>query len=421
MRIFISYRREDSADSAALIYNELKLKYGEDKIFFDVKNRKIGRWEERLKKELVNTDAVVVVIGQDWLGLREDGTRRIDGENDRVRFEVATALKRCPDAVIPVLVHGARLPEMLPEELSELVGYEYFDLRRDHLANDLSPVLELLSLIDPDAQQTDTQQAAVMVGEETKWLTPMPTSSVLAAHDLDATETPPPGSSIALSADAAVTAQQVDTVLTVYVLSDPRLGVYELWRSALLDSSWSDPKVIAVRRRGVRSVQVALSCNRNSSNEGKIVCLDIDHAGKIRPYIEIDGHAASGAFIGSSLVYVDPVAHQIWKWKQSEGTSDLWLADLGIRARWVDCAMDDGNTLVAILGESHSDTPSDAFVVLIRGELEGTQESYGTKGRPSQLSIPRKLCRRASRRVLVKGERWTDVLGEGPDDRFEAS
>jgi hypothetical protein len=69
-------------------------------------------------------DAVVVVIGNAWLDIRdEDGQRRLDDPDDLVRQEILAAFK-AGKLVIPVLVEDARMPgrSRLPPVLAALAG-----------------------------------------------------------------------------------------------------------------------------------------------------------------------------------------------------------------------------------------------------------------------------------------------------------
>ena len=64
----------------------------------------------------------LAVIGPDWLDVKSNvGSRRLDDENDYVRLEIATALRR-DIPVVPVLVRGARMPksDQLPEDIRDL-------------------------------------------------------------------------------------------------------------------------------------------------------------------------------------------------------------------------------------------------------------------------------------------------------------
>lgn len=64
---------------------------------------------------------MLAVIGQDWVGKRPDGGRRIDDPNDWVAKEIECALDRSIP-VIPVLIWPARLPDLddIPLRIREL-------------------------------------------------------------------------------------------------------------------------------------------------------------------------------------------------------------------------------------------------------------------------------------------------------------
>lgn len=122
-RIFISYRRSDTAGHAGRLYDQLKNYFGEDRVFFDVDTIKPGtNFEQKINNELDQSGAVLVLIGKQWLDLKDAaGSRRLDDPQDYVRMEVGTALKK-DVTVIPVLVQGAEIPSGrdLPPELYDL-------------------------------------------------------------------------------------------------------------------------------------------------------------------------------------------------------------------------------------------------------------------------------------------------------------
>jgi len=112
MRVFISYRRDDSMVTAALVYKELVGRAEFADAFMDIDD--IGYGDDfvtAIDTALHQADVVLVVIGPRWLELL---TARVRGD-DWVRHEVATALRmREPGAarqrplrVLPVLVGGA--------------------------------------------------------------------------------------------------------------------------------------------------------------------------------------------------------------------------------------------------------------------------------------------------------------------------
>jgi TIR domain len=99
--------------------------FGDSQVFLDTEHVGIGEdFVDRTTRVVGSCRAVLVVIGQRWLSVVDaQGRRRLDDEDDYVRLEIATALRRAPPtAVIPVLVHGARMPteEELPVDLRAL-------------------------------------------------------------------------------------------------------------------------------------------------------------------------------------------------------------------------------------------------------------------------------------------------------------
>jgi hypothetical protein len=123
-KIFISYRREDSAYPAAAIRTRLASEFGNADIFFDVDSIPPGHdFRVHIGNKVGECDYVIVVIGRSWLTVcDEDGTRRLENAGDFVRLEIEAALKR-KVPVIPVLVDNAGMPkaDQLPDSLSELI------------------------------------------------------------------------------------------------------------------------------------------------------------------------------------------------------------------------------------------------------------------------------------------------------------
>lgn len=138
-RIFISYRRSDSAGYAGRIYDYLKNYFGDERIFFDVDTIKPGtNFEQRINAELDNSDAVLILIGNHWLDSKDkDGNRRLDNPHDYVRFEVETALGK-NITVIPILLQGVQMPSanILPETLFDLSRRNAIRLNDDHWNSD---------------------------------------------------------------------------------------------------------------------------------------------------------------------------------------------------------------------------------------------------------------------------------------------
>ena len=130
-RVFISYRREDTGDTAAHLRYSLGRTLGADKIFRDMDSIQPGQnFETTINEALRGTSVCLVLIGQSWLTVKDDkGRRRLDAARDYVRVEVEAAL-RLKVEVIPLLVDGAKMPprNQLPESIGELALRNAYEL-----------------------------------------------------------------------------------------------------------------------------------------------------------------------------------------------------------------------------------------------------------------------------------------------------
>jgi hypothetical protein len=118
-KIFISYRRTDTADFTVALYNQLRDYFKDEDIFKDINTIQPGQdFAEVLEEALDRCSVVLVVIGQGWAG--KDSNRLLNAD-DWVRQEVANALDR-KLRVIPVLVNGTKMPSRadLPPDLHDL-------------------------------------------------------------------------------------------------------------------------------------------------------------------------------------------------------------------------------------------------------------------------------------------------------------
>lgn len=132
--IFISYRRDDNPIAANAIYTRLVQAFGEPDIFFDVHGMPLGvDWEAYLREQVHACRVMLVVIGRDWLIIRDPdtGERRLDQAVDFVRYEIETALQR-NIPVIPLFLDGLRmLPAAeLPESIQALTKRQGQSIRR---------------------------------------------------------------------------------------------------------------------------------------------------------------------------------------------------------------------------------------------------------------------------------------------------
>jgi hypothetical protein len=121
--IFISYRRDDSEGEAGRLYDDLVRIFGAEAVFMDVSDIHPGKdFRQAIDENVAKCAVLLAMIGPGWATIQgPSGTRRLDQPNDFVRLEIASALARGVD-VIPVLVHGARMPAPadLPDNLQSL-------------------------------------------------------------------------------------------------------------------------------------------------------------------------------------------------------------------------------------------------------------------------------------------------------------
>jgi formylglycine-generating enzyme required for sulfatase activity len=120
-KIFLSYRRQDSAGVAGRIYDRLRQHFGDDAVFMDIDTIPFGEdFREHIGAAVGQCEAVLAVIGSKWTG-RTKARRRIDDPKDFVRVELESALKR-NIPVIPILIDHARMPGEgdLPTSLARL-------------------------------------------------------------------------------------------------------------------------------------------------------------------------------------------------------------------------------------------------------------------------------------------------------------
>jgi hypothetical protein len=130
--IFISYRRSDAEGEAGRLYDDLTRCFGSASVFMDVSDIHPGKdFRTVLTENVSRCTVLLAIIGPNWTRVTDaSGVRRLDQPNDFVRVEVAAALARDID-VIPVLVHGARMPTAaeLPEDLQNLAYRNCVELR----------------------------------------------------------------------------------------------------------------------------------------------------------------------------------------------------------------------------------------------------------------------------------------------------
>jgi hypothetical protein len=133
-KIFISYRRTDSADVTGRMFDHLTLHFTRDDLFKDVDSIPLGAdFRKSISDAVQACDVVLAVIGRNWLSSQDKQRHlRLSNPDDFVRIELEAGLER-NIPVIPVLVSGADMPAMeeLPLSLRPLVYRHAIWLRPD--------------------------------------------------------------------------------------------------------------------------------------------------------------------------------------------------------------------------------------------------------------------------------------------------
>lgn len=146
-KIFISYRRRETAGHAGRLYDKLSEHFGADRVFMDLTMEPGVDFADTISEAVGECGALVALIGDEWLTVTDaSGRRRIDDPADIHRMEIEAALDR-KVLVIPALVQDAEMPtaDDLPDPLDPLVrrqSVELSDQRWDYDVGRLINVLE---------------------------------------------------------------------------------------------------------------------------------------------------------------------------------------------------------------------------------------------------------------------------------------
>jgi hypothetical protein len=155
-KLFISYRRSDSRGVAGRLSDTLGAYFGDDRVFRDIENIAGGAdFGDVIEQNLQTADAVIVLIGPDWLSVQnEDGQRRLDDPKDWVAEEIAAAIQM-QKPIFPVLVEGAPMPraEELPDKLKALTRYNALSISDNRWKSDVQRLGKTISFEIPSANE----------------------------------------------------------------------------------------------------------------------------------------------------------------------------------------------------------------------------------------------------------------------------
>lgn len=154
-RIFINYRRDDSGGVAGRLGDSLGAYFGDGRIFRDVQDIEGGaNFEEVLRQTSGSADAMIVLIGRNWLNATDrNGARRLHDPEDWVAREIAAALaKQIP--VFPVLIEDTVMPraEDLPEALRPLVRHNAIAISDSRWNSDVTRLAKIVAIDIPGSE-----------------------------------------------------------------------------------------------------------------------------------------------------------------------------------------------------------------------------------------------------------------------------
>ena len=143
-KVFISYRREDTADAAGRVYDRLSRLLSKPNVFFDVSTIGGGEdFEEKIVSAIGRSDAALIFIGREWLApVQPTGNARIWEPDDYVRAEVRAALAQRIFRVAGACCRRSMpKPEQLPEDVRAITTKNALPLRHESFDDDTETIV----------------------------------------------------------------------------------------------------------------------------------------------------------------------------------------------------------------------------------------------------------------------------------------
>lgn len=162
-KVFINYRRDDTAPAAGRLYDRFCLLLGKRNVFFDVGAIEPGEhFEAKIQSGIGKSDAVLVLIGRKWLETAPEANQpRLHNDSDLVRAEIRAGLQR-GSRMMPLLVDGAQMPkpELLPADIREVALRNALPLRHESFDSDVDTIARTVLGVAPGALLWDRKGAA---------------------------------------------------------------------------------------------------------------------------------------------------------------------------------------------------------------------------------------------------------------------
>lgn len=161
LRIFVSYRRADTADAADHLFADLSTRIDWE-VFMDIDSIDPGvDYSTVIEESVASCDVLLALIGKRWLAAADEkGRRRLEDPEDWVRMEIQAALDR-DVRVIPILLQEAEMPsrDQLPTPLEGLPKRQAHEIDRTHWPDDVGRLEKALEKIHATKGQLAVQPA----------------------------------------------------------------------------------------------------------------------------------------------------------------------------------------------------------------------------------------------------------------------
>lgn len=143
-KVFISYRRADSAPFAGRIRDRLKEEFP-GSVFRDVDSIEGGeQFEPLIKETIASCGVVLVLIGEKWLSMLKE--RSLQQRVDHVMEEIKSALL-LKVKILPILLEQTAIPasDSLPEEIRGLTASNAVTVRDASFQRDIQSFLPTIA------------------------------------------------------------------------------------------------------------------------------------------------------------------------------------------------------------------------------------------------------------------------------------
>jgi hypothetical protein len=151
LRVFLSYRRTDCQAQANGLYDGLRNRLPDARVFMDIDGIPFGvDFVDQIGREMAMCDVVLVMIGDNWLDARPGAdVRRLDEPEDFVRLEIESALASSAVRTLPVLVENAQMPRSseLPASIARLARINAIELNDLRWRADLDRLVDVVESI----------------------------------------------------------------------------------------------------------------------------------------------------------------------------------------------------------------------------------------------------------------------------------